>query len=110
MPLDYLDDITISCTISEHFKHLTEISKKLRYANLKIKPRKCYAFHKSVNYFGHIVTSEGVKTDPKKGYSCSKLDPSSKYQATSTMFEIYLILQTFWETICSNGLTSISSD
>lgn len=39
---------------------------RLRGANLKLKKKKCSFFKTEVEFLGHIVTSGGVKADPKK--------------------------------------------
>lgn len=39
---------------------------KLEKHNLKLKPSKCEFFMSEVKYLGHIVSEEGVKTDPDK--------------------------------------------
>ena len=38
----------------------------MQEAGLKLKPRKCHLFKKEVESLGHIVSSSGIKTDPKK--------------------------------------------
>ena len=38
----------------------------MRQAGLKLKPSKCHLFQKSVAYLGHIVSADGVATDPSK--------------------------------------------
>ncbi|GFR28655.1 retrovirus-related Pol polyprotein from transposon 412 [Trichonephila clavata] len=35
-------------------------------ANLKLSPSKCHLFRREVAYFGHIISAEGVRTDPDK--------------------------------------------
>ena len=35
-------------------------------AGLKLKPSKCTFFKTEITYLGHLITSEGVGTDPKK--------------------------------------------
>ena len=39
---------------------------KLKEAGLKLKPSKCELFKRSIAYLGHIVSENGVETDPKK--------------------------------------------
>ena len=39
---------------------------KLREYGLKIKPKKCVLFQKRVRFVGHVISSEGIKTDPEK--------------------------------------------
>ena len=45
---------------------------KLKDAGLKLKPSKCNLFKKSISYLGHVVSEEGVQTDPKKIESVKK--------------------------------------
>ena len=39
---------------------------KLSKAGLKIKPSKCEFFKERILYLGHILSSHGIETDPKK--------------------------------------------
>jgi len=63
----YLDDvIVISTTIDEHFRRLSAVLSKLRDAGLKLKPSKYRLLQKHVAFLGHIVSENGVSTDPEK--------------------------------------------
>ena len=63
----YLDDVVVyTPTIEEHLKRLSGVFQKLKEAGLKLKPSKCQLFRKSMSYLGHVVSEEGVRTDPKK--------------------------------------------
>ena len=65
--LIYLDDIIVySSTLEEHINRLEAVFDKLSSAGLKLKPSKCEFFKSEVKYLGHIVSSDGVKTDPDK--------------------------------------------
>ena len=64
--LVYLDDIIIySETFEDHLVHLRQVFERLRKANLKLKPGKCYIGRRQVKYLGHIVSEAGVKPDPE---------------------------------------------
>ena len=39
---------------------------KLSSAGLKLKPSKCEFFKAEINYLGHVVSKEGIRTDDKK--------------------------------------------
>ena len=50
----------------EHIERLQAVLHKLRSAGLKLKPSKCELFRDCISYLGHIVSKDGVETDPKK--------------------------------------------
>ena len=65
--LVYLDDIIVfGRTFEEHISRLGEVLGRLKSAELKVKPAKCTLFSKRVNYLGHVISAEGVGTDPAK--------------------------------------------
>jgi hypothetical protein len=65
--LVYLDDvICFSRTMEEHAKKLQLIFERLEQANFRIQPEKCVFATDTVEYLGHICTSEGIRPDPKK--------------------------------------------
>ena len=63
----YLDDIIVySKTPQEHIERLKGVFEKLSAAGLRLKPSKCEFFKTKVNYLGHVVSKDGIETDPKK--------------------------------------------
>jgi len=65
--LVYLDDVIIfGKNFNEILNNLKMVFFRLRLANLKINPKKCVLLKKHVKYLGHIVSSEGIMTDPEK--------------------------------------------
>ena len=65
--LIYLEDIIIiGRTFEEMIKNLDMVLGKLQEAGLKLKPRKCQLFCEEVEFLGHIISQDGVRTDPKK--------------------------------------------
>lgn len=63
----YLDDILVfSRTIEEHILRLDKVFTKLKLHGLKVKMSKCHFFQKEVRFLGHIVSENGVATDPDK--------------------------------------------
>ena len=42
------------------------VFEKLVEAGLKLKPTKCEFFRRQIASLGHIVSKDGIKTDPKK--------------------------------------------
>lgn len=65
--LVFLDDLIVySDTLEEHESRLINVLGRLRDYGLKLSPDKCKFFQTDVRYLGHIVSREGVKTDPDK--------------------------------------------
>ena len=63
----YLDDIIVfSKTPMEHIERLRGMFEKLAVAGLRLKPSKCKFFKSQITYLGHIVSKDGIETDPKK--------------------------------------------
>ena len=65
--LAYLDDVVVfSRSIEEHLDRLRQVLERLQAAGLKLKPSKCSILQRRVAFLGHIVSSEGIATDPEK--------------------------------------------
>jgi len=65
--LVYLDDIIVfGSTFDQKLENLKLVFERIRKANLKLNPDKCELFQTKVKFLGHIVSSEGISTDPEK--------------------------------------------
>uniref|UniRef100_A0A8C5LMT5 ribonuclease H n=1 Tax=Leptobrachium leishanense TaxID=445787 RepID=A0A8C5LMT5_9ANUR len=65
--LVYLDDIIVfGKTLEEHEQRLEKVLKRLHEEGLKLSLEKCQVCLPSVTYLGHVVSAEGVSTDPRK--------------------------------------------
>ena len=63
----YIDDIIVQGTdLENHVKNLERVLLRLQDAQLKVNLKKCNFFKDSVNYLGHIISAEGLKTQPSK--------------------------------------------
>lgn len=63
----YLDDIVVfSSTFPQHLERLAVVLQRLQHEGLKAKLAKCSFFRPEVRYLGHIISAEGVSTDPSK--------------------------------------------
>jgi len=63
----YLDDLIIfSKTFEEHLQNINTIFNRLREFGLKLAPEKCEFFREKIAFLGHVVSSEGIETDPDK--------------------------------------------
>eukprot|EP00731_Ephydatia_muelleri_P000008 Em0001g8a len=62
----YIDDILIfSANLEDHIGHLKLVLERITQANLKLKPSKCHFIRKEVEYLGHVITPEGLRTNQK---------------------------------------------
>lgn len=63
----YLDDIVVfSSSVAQHLERLEVVLSRLKREGLKANLGKCAFFRQQVRYLGHIVSSQGVATDPSK--------------------------------------------
>lgn len=62
--LDYI--IILGKTFDQALENLQLVFQRLREANLKLKPKKCFLFQPKVTYLGHVVSEDGITCDPAK--------------------------------------------
>ena len=74
--LVYLDDvIVLGRTFEEHLANLREVFQRFREAGLKLKMAKCRFCAPEVEFLGHIVSKDGVRTDPRKTAKVAEWPP-----------------------------------
>ena len=79
----YLDDIVVfSTSVSQHLERLELVLGRLQHEGLKAKLSKCAFFKQEVGYLGHIISSQGVATDPKK------IEAVASWHCPSTVSEV----------------------
>ena len=62
----YIDDILVfSSNMEKHLEHLRIVIEKLAEVGLKLKPSKCRFAQKELEYLGHVVSRDGLKTSPR---------------------------------------------
>lgn len=65
--LVYLDDLIVfRQTLEEHNMRLLKVLDRLREEGLKLSVDKCQFCQTSVTYVGHVVSKDGISTDPSK--------------------------------------------
>ncbi len=82
LPCEILvDDILIlGRTHEEHDDRLQQVLNKICAINMKLNPDKCKFRFNSVQYFGHLLTADGVKPDPEKTKAvCDMPTPQDKH-------------------------------
>ena len=62
----YIDDVLVfSRTLDEHLEHLHCVIQRIHDAGLKLKPSKCRFIRDEVEYLGHLITPQGLKTNSR---------------------------------------------
>lgn len=65
--LIFIDDLIVFApTLEEHEERLMKVLQRLKEFGLKLSVEKCVFFQPSVRYLGHVVSRNGVETDPEK--------------------------------------------
>nr|XP_040258848.1 uncharacterized protein LOC120976091 [Aegilops tauschii subsp. strangulata] len=65
--LSFFDDILVfSKTLEAHAEHLRQVFTLLRRDQWKVKLSKCAFGQQRISYLGHVISAEGVATDPSK--------------------------------------------
>lgn len=65
--LVFFDDILVySSSLDDHAAHLDAVLGLLHQDQWKVKMSKCTFAARSISYLGHVISSEGVQTDPQK--------------------------------------------
>jgi hypothetical protein len=63
----FMDDIVVpGKSFRESLDRLGEVFSRLLNSGLKLKPSKTHLFQKTAKFLGHIVSEEGIGTDPEK--------------------------------------------
>lgn len=85
--LVYQDDIIIfGRTLEAHLMNLQMVFEQLRQAGLRLKPTKCSFLQSKVLYLGHVVSKDGISTDP------SKTEKVSSWPTPTSMQEVQQFL------------------
>jgi hypothetical protein len=84
----YLDDILVlSVTFRSHCEDLRQVFDKIRTYNLKAHRNKCHFFCARINYLGHVLTPEGIQTNPEKIAAISELPEPVNLKQVQTFLQ-----------------------
>ena len=63
----FIDDLMVpTADFQQQLASLERVFDKLQQNNLKLNPEKCCFFQRKVAYCGHVVSEDGIETDPGK--------------------------------------------
>ena len=60
------DALVTGKSFAEQLAHLYSVFQRLRTAGLKLALEKCFLFKRKLKYLGHVMSEEGIATDPEK--------------------------------------------
>src|SRR6266498_3697933 len=95
--LVYLDDIIIYSKIFEEYKeHVRLVFKALRATSLMMKPKKCKFAQKKLRFLGHIISTEGIRTDPDKIVKMVTMSPLTNLKELRSRLGLFFY---YWQYI-----------
>jgi transposase InsO family protein len=91
-----VDDVIVSGrTKAEHDSNLRAALDRGHQKNLRFNPEKLEVGVQEVSYFGHLLTSEGLKPDPKKVDAIRNMPPPSDKKELKTILGMINFLSKF---------------
>ena len=91
-----VDDILIAgATRDEHDRILKQALGRAKERNLKLNPEKLTIGVQQVDYFGHLITSEGLKPDPEKVNAIRNMPEPKDKKELSTVLGMITYLSKF---------------
>ena len=89
-----IDDLVIpGKTFLEHLAYVRQVFQRLKVEGLKLKPSECNLCLKEVEFLGHLVSADGVRTDPRK------TDKVATWPVPTSKREV----QQFWDWLTTTG-------
>ncbi|KAK7107442.1 hypothetical protein V1264_015374 [Littorina saxatilis] len=91
-----VDDVIVSGkTREEHDANLRDALNRAASKNLKLNPEKLTVGAQEVEYFGHLITAEGLKPDPAKVKAIQDMPPPNDKKELHTMLGMITYLAKF---------------
>jgi hypothetical protein len=98
------DDIVVyGKTRLEHDTNLRAVMERAKNAGIRFNPDECIIACNKLPFFGHILTNEGLKLDPKKAEAISNMDPSTSLTDLQTFLGMVQFLSGFIPNLASES-------
>ena len=92
----YLDDLLIfSNDFYSHLGHLRLCLAKLQKHGLKVKLSKCEFFSRSITYLGHLVSEDGIQTDPAKCSAIREMPEPTSFSELMSQLGLFSFYRRF---------------
>ena len=80
------DDVKVQGSTEErHDIHLLETVRRAKNAGIKFNPDKCSIKKQEIEYFGHVVSTKGIKPCPKKMQAILNMSPPANKQELQSL-------------------------
>ena len=89
------DIIAHATTQNEHLQQLRKVFNKIREKGLKLNFKKCEFGKSSINYMGHILSSEGLFPEPEKVNSIFYMKPPSNTNEVRSFLRLIIYCNKF---------------
>lgn len=90
------DDVKVQGSTDErHDLHLLETVSRAEQKGLKFNPDKCFIKKRKIEYFGRVITPEGIEPCPKKVKAILKLEPPVDKQELQSFLGTVNFMSTF---------------
>ncbi|XP_048587408.1 uncharacterized protein K02A2.6-like [Nematostella vectensis] len=90
------DDIIIyGKTRAEHDSNLKAVMQRAHETGIRFNPDKCKIACTELSFFGHVISSSGLKVDPKKIEAIINMDPSTSLTDLQTFLGMVQFLSRF---------------
>ena len=91
-----VDDILVyGNTPQEHNENLIRVLDRCRSAGIKLNKDKMQVWVQEVEYFGHILSADGLKPDPAKVAAIKEMEPPSNKSELQTIMGMITYLSKF---------------
>lgn len=109
--LVYLDDLIVfGHSLEEHEERLMRVLDRLEETGLKLSLDKCQFCQPRVKYVGHIVSADGVATDPDKIQAVAKWPQPTDLKSLRFVLGVLWLLQTLHCELFGNRSASHRTD
>lgn len=79
------DTIVYGKTLKEHDQRLDAVLDRIAKSGLKLNKQKCHFRKKEVNFFGHVISAEGIMPDPEKVKAITEMSPPNDLTELRTL-------------------------
>ena len=98
------DDIVIyGCNLIDHDTNLKAVMERARETGLRFNADKCKIRCTEIPFFGHIVSSNGLRPDPQKVVAISNMDPSTNLADLQTFLGMTQFLSRYLPNLAAHS-------